>query len=313
MSSTTLKAVRIVCVAFGLAVLALMLFYPFEGDQATSAVGGEMALRRGAIAYNDFIDTRPQLIFWIYGLASMLFGHHEWSIRAFDMIYQIASLFIFYFVLRKILKDETVAFVSVIVYTIVYVGTGYDSTALTETFFFLPGILLLYYTEDIAKDRKAFRSGLYAGLCSGILFWLKFTFIAASGAAIIYLIINRSVKRQDIFRFCLGHLLSLGALIGMYVLFLSVTGALPRFLEAMHWVRGYTIGTYGTPTKALPGSSLFKMYPNGFILEYGLTCLVLLAIGIVNVVRKQAQLASGYSHLCLQVLIGLLAVYYEGK
>jgi hypothetical protein len=40
-----------------------MLAYPFAYDQSVFAVGGEMAVKNGAIEYRDFIDTKPPIIF----------------------------------------------------------------------------------------------------------------------------------------------------------------------------------------------------------------------------------------------------------
>src|SRR5689334_14345546 len=83
----------------GLALLLMMLAYPFGYDQAAFMIGGEMTVKHGAITYRDFLDTKPPLIFIIYGISSVIFGHHEWSIRAFDILFHLLSLYYFYKIL----------------------------------------------------------------------------------------------------------------------------------------------------------------------------------------------------------------------
>ena len=93
----------------GLALLLCMLAYPFGYDQTVFMLGGEMTVKHGAIPYRDFLDTKPPIIFFIYGISSVIFGHHEWSIRAFDILFQIGSLFYFFKLLKRTTGDEKIA------------------------------------------------------------------------------------------------------------------------------------------------------------------------------------------------------------
>src|SRR3979409_2609510 len=130
-SYSTWKWVLIGC---GLALMLMMLAYPFGYDQAAFMVGGEMTVKHGAIPYRDFIDTKPPVIFFIYGISSLIFGHHEWSIRAFDILFQIGSLFYFFRLLKRMTGDEKLALASVFLYALFYVTGGYWMTAQAETF-----------------------------------------------------------------------------------------------------------------------------------------------------------------------------------
>src|SRR5439155_5278907 len=133
-----------IIVFFSLTVILLgLLSFPLGYDQAIFQIGGEMILRHGSIPFRDFLEIKQPLIFYIYSAAIFIFGNHEWSIRAFDILYHLGTLFIFYRLLRKIYSDERVATISVILYALYYIGGGFWYTAQTESFAFLPTLLIV--------------------------------------------------------------------------------------------------------------------------------------------------------------------------
>jgi hypothetical protein len=293
-----------------------MILYPFCYDHAKAAVGGEMAFKKGAVAYSDFIDTRSQMIFWIYGFSTFLFGHHEWALRAFDILYQIASLLIFYIVLRRFLKSEGVAFLSVIIYSLLYVTGGIDNTALVETFAFLPSIMVLYLTERSLEENHALKFGVYSGLFAGILFLLKFTFLIVSISAVLYVAMNPLLTRRNTFRFCMGHVASVVFFALLYFLYIYWSGALPRFLESLAWLRHYSNAGYVpalNPALQPSGYGNHKIFPSGFLLTFGITFTVLLCIAIFLIAQNRKTFPRLYSHLFIQLFLGLLMIYYENK
>src|SRR2546423_15579694 len=58
-------------------LLACILAFPFGPDHSIFAVGGELIYKKNALPYKDFLESKPPLIFYIYGFAMWLFGHHE--------------------------------------------------------------------------------------------------------------------------------------------------------------------------------------------------------------------------------------------
>ena len=80
----------------GILLLSGMLFFPLGHDQAIFEVGGRMIFKKGSIPYRDFLDMKQPLIFYIYGFANWIFGDHEWSIRIFDIIYHLFTLYFFF-------------------------------------------------------------------------------------------------------------------------------------------------------------------------------------------------------------------------
>jgi len=308
------KMIVTIVVSFGVFLfLALMIFYPFCYDHAKFAVGGEMAIKHGAIAYYDFIDTAQQFIFWIYGMSLFIFGHHEWAIRAFDILYHVVALFIFYRVLRRFLRDETVAVATVIIYCLLYVTGGIDNTALVETFAFLPSIMILYYTERGIEENNAVKYGVYSGLWAGILLFLKFTLLTVSVSAIIYLILNRPYKRRNLVRFSLGHIASLLFCALLYVLYLYANGALPKFLEAMQWLRYYSNSSYVYLGELIPAHGYHLLTPTHFLHAFGMTFTIMLSTAIFLVLYNNNSLPRIYMHLVIQLFAGLMMIYYEHR
>ena len=155
----------------GLVLLLMMLAYPFGYDQMAFMIGGEMTIKHGALPYRDFLDTKPPIIFFIYGISSLLFGHHEWSIRIFDVLFHIVTLSYFFSILKRTTGDEKLALGSVILYALFYVTGGYWMTAQAETFALLPSIAAFDLTERIVrKHPKEFILGICCGLLCAILF-----------------------------------------------------------------------------------------------------------------------------------------------
>ena len=290
-----------------------MLAYPFGYDQAAFMVAGEMGIKHGAVTYRDFLDTKPPLIFVIYGLASVIFGHHEWSIRAFDILYHIASLLVLYKVFKRVLADETVAFASVILYVFFYVTSGYWMTAQAETFALLPAVLLFSATESAIRGKSPLKNGLIAGLFAAILFLLKFTFLMVPAASVLYVILAPQAEERDSkSRYILGFILGLVASVGLYATYLLSTGAYDRFMESLKWLIDYSainpLLSYDTII-----NRFFKIFPIGLMVSFGLSSLLIGAIGIYSCRSKLQHSSRAYIHLGLQLGFGLLAVVYERK
>ncbi len=307
------RIIRIFLIASAALLLLSMLAYPFGYDQAAFMVAGEMGIKHGAVTYRDFLDTKPPLIFVIYGLASLIFGHHEWSIRAFDILYHIASLFVLYKVFKRVLADETVAFTSVILYVFFYVTSGYWMTAQAETFALLPALLLFSATESAARGKSPLRNGLIAGVFGAILFLLKFTFLAVPAASVIYVLLApRSEEKSPQSRYILGLGLGLIASLGLYLGYLVSTGAYDRFMESLKWLQDYSainpLLSYDTII-----DRFFKIFPIGLLVSFGLSSLLISAIGIDACRSKLQRSSRAYIHLGLQLGFALLAVMYERK
>src|ERR1043165_38395 len=294
------RTLRIALLSAAGLVLLSLLSYPFVYDPSVFAVGGEL-MRRGAVPFRDFMDTKPPMVFIIYAIAGIIFGHHEWSIRAFDILYHCVVLFYLYRIFRRRLGDEQLAFSSVIIYVFLYVLRGFGWTTQAESFALLPMIVLYDLSEQAASGESAIRNGVFVGLLAGILLLLKPTLIAASGAALVYVVIYRTSKRHfEGLQFAAAMAVGFGLLMGMFALYLQQTGASENFIFWTQWVRGYS-GIHSQPL----GEDFYRSFPVGLLASYGFSTICIAAIGGYLLSKQGKSRKAAYTHLVLQMVFGL--------
>ena len=268
--------------ALSILMLACTIFYPFGYDQATFNVGGEMILKHAAIPYRDFLDTKPPLIFYIYALATLIFGHHEWSIRSLDILYQLGASIYLFAILRRYVSGS-VALLAVCALLLQYVGTGFWHTAQAESFALLPSLVLLDVTSRLKESgrSRAFLLGVIAGLASAALFLLKFTLILGMAGAAIYVLLLHNIGGKTKFKYLIGSAISFFVLLGGYVLFLYFTGSLGRFLESLQWVSNYASidPLFGRRTIS---DQYFTLFPSRLISTTTLTFFLLGCVGLAR-------------------------------
>jgi len=311
------RSVRIFLIASGAMLVVMMLFYPFGYDQAAFSVGGDMVLKNGAVPFRDFLDTKPPFIFYIYSVALFIFGHHDWSIRAFDILFHFAALFYFYKVLVSVLKNEDHALLSCFLYVILYTTSGYWMTAQAETFAIIPSVVIFYHTERFLSGKgKLFGNALAIGLASTTLFFLKSTLMTVPLASLIFLMLRQPDKKN--YTFALASIAATVITSVLYIYYLSSVGALGRFIEIFAWVR-----EYGAINPLLSLDTIRDIYLWNFPINLVLICspAFLLASALCLYMvwkhRRSGVALSAkhyvYIHLGLQVVLGLLAVAYERK
>ncbi len=307
-------------ISTGLALLLMMLAYPFGYDQAAFMVGGEMTVKHGAIPYRDFLDTKPPIIFFIYGISSLIFGHHEWSIRAFDILFQIGSLFYFFKLLKRITGDQKLALSSVFLYVLFYVTSGYWMTAQAETFALLPTLVTFDMTDKIINSDSRgripdFLPGIYTGLACAVLFLLKFTLLSVPLGIILYLLLESKGGKNYPWKYIFGIAIGVLILIGSYFLYLLETNSLPRFIESITWLKQYADVDPLLSIHTII-ERYFKQFPMLAIYPFGPSGILVAAIGIYIYFKNRLQpmeAGSAFLHLFIQFSLALLAVLYERK
>ena len=316
----------------GIAMLLMVLTYPFGYDQAAFMVGGEMTVKHGAIPYRDFIDTKPPAIFFIYGISSLIFGHHEWSIRAFDILFQIVSLFYFFKLIKRMTGDEKLALASAFLYSLFYVTSGYWMTAQAETFALLPALIVFDLTDKVVTGigvrgsgvGKIWKSNFFFGICSGlacaVLFLLKFTLLAVPLGVVIYLLLESKGEKRFRWKYLAGLVIGLIGLIGLYMIYLMMNEAMDRFLESLQWVKQYADADPLFSSHTII-ERYFKQFPMLAIYPFGLSGILIASIGALwyfkdhlgPVSSEERKKDTSLLHLFLQLSLGLLAVLYERK
>jgi hypothetical protein len=322
----------------GFLLLLTMLFFPFGYDQVAFMVGGEMTIKHGAIPYRDFLDTKPPIIFMIYGIASVLFGHHEWSIRIFDIIFQIGTLFYFFTIIKRFTGDEKLALSSVFLYVLFYTTSGYWMTAQAETFALLPALIVFDITERVREKVQSPKSGvrsqdallgIYAGLACAILFLLKFTFLTVPIGAVIYLLLESKKEKSFPWKYIFGSAIGFILLTGLYAIYLIVTGTMDQFMESIVWLRDYAAINPLLSSDTIR-ERYYKMYPIALVVAFSITGLLVASIGILKYFKNRVSgverpstidnrlstsppSTSAFLHFFIQFTLGLAAVLYERK
>jgi hypothetical protein len=292
-----LWVVALACVA--VLMLIATIFYPFGYDQAVFSVGGQLVMK-GAVPYRDFLDTKPPAIFYLYGAAIWLFGRHEWSIHLFDIIYQIASAFYFFRILRRTLNYE-VAVLAVSLTLILYAGSGFWMTAEAESFALLPSLLLIdMTTRAVKKDSSSvFYFGLLAGVAAFALVLLKFTFVFGAIAAMLYVLLRRELSARTKLSYFAGMMFSSAILSFASIYELKQTGALEPFLQSLHWLSDYA-SIVTKPFLEL----ILVVFPLKIVYSASVSIIILGSWGIVSYIRSRR---SDNIH---NPLLGLLALTF---
>ena len=306
------KWVNYLLISIGLLFLISMLTYPMGYDQAVFSAGGEMTIKNGAITYRDYIDTKPPIIFFIYGLSSEIFGHHEYSIHAFDLIFHILTLIYFYKVLNRCFGNNQLSLYSCLLYVLFYVTSDFAMVCQAESFAFLPSLVIFDKTSRISNNNSSALAGFYTGVAACALFLLKFTLLTVSGGALLFVILNKSINSKTAFKFITSHLITYIGLISFYLIFLWYTGSLQWFIDSLKWLQGYgTLHAGNLPN--IKTEVHFKMYPESLLIAFGLTGIITLCVGGIRIIKKHSTSASGFFFLGIQLLFGLMGVFYERK
>ncbi len=301
---------KIALFIWGAVSLVAMLAYPFAYDQVAFFIGGESIIKDGAIPYRDYLDTKPPLIFYLYGLASFIFGHNQWGIRLIDVLWQIGTAILLYRLVLKQVGSESLAYLTAFLYVWQYATTGYWMTAQAESFSILPTLFIVKLVLEI-DDHRAFKFGLLSGAALAAIFLLKFTLVLFFLGAVYYLVRYRF--RSETIPYLLGTLITFSVAVGGYLFHLHYTGALPTFLEGLRWVREYAAITpmFGVDTI---GMEYNKLFPEFLLRTFSITLTGLGIYGLIKIFTPRDSHASPlFTLFVLCLIFALLGVLFERK
>lgn len=294
-----------------------MLVYPFGYDQNVFMVGGEKFVGQGAIPFRDVMDTKPMLIMYIYGWASAIFGHEYYSIRIVDGIYHLAALYVYFRILRRYFATEILAYLSVLLYTLIYVSSGSASTAQAESFVFLPMITIFYIAEQ-AKHRLTKKQRILYPILAGIslfsIFILKLTLIALPLSIFAWKILTSSGSRKRIALLVLSTLAVFTILVALALLWLEHNNAFEFVSEYLQWVAGYGYYSSEYTFNALYWKYYAKLL-SSLSIALPISFFILFAAGLYQTLtaasRQWKQRA--YIPLCVCIICGVCTLWIENK
>lgn len=215
------------------------IFWSFGHDQNVFAAIGSLILQ-GFTPYSELWDIKPPNIFYAYGLAQLIFGGSEVSIRIFDLISTLVSAALVFRLIEHTLRQADERWIrwaaasGAIIWTTTNLSLGLADTAQTESFSqpFLLGAFVLW-----SKPNRTYRSLFIAGILLSIAAFFKLTNIAFLPALILLELLKR--ERQATLRciavMCFGFVL--GAAIQLIILLAQ--GAMTDFFRMMSNVIRY--------------------------------------------------------------------------
>lgn len=310
--------------AISACLLLCMLAYPAGYDQSVFSAGGRMIVEQGALPYRDFLDTKPPIIFYLYATAHALFGDDIVAVRLLDIVLQALALYVLFRVLQRVFIDAKIAIQAVLIYTVLYVSSGYWMTAQSESYAMLPSVLVFwsmfrFETEELTRG-KLVRLGLVIACSITFLFFLKYTLASIAFGVVGYTLLSSKVdvsKRMFL-------LVSFGAgillLFGIVALVFEAVGMYGPALQNIDWVSGY-----GNITPLLDKATIRQQYfldfPSNLLLTVSPLFFILSVIGFYKLHSRSGEV-SVHAHVSTNTLksilywflaTGLLGVLLERK
>jgi hypothetical protein len=176
-------AARLVLAAAGLALVAVGMPYlhlPFAGEHGYFAYEASR-VRAGAVLYRDLWDQNGPGIVLLHLVAELLFGHRMLAIRAFDLVWMLATLGLLYREGRRAF-GPLAASLGVLLAVGTYFTLGHRATAQRDGFSLLPLLGVLALMRITGRGALAAAAG--AGALAALALLLKPPMVlAAAGAA----------------------------------------------------------------------------------------------------------------------------------
>ncbi len=225
----------ITALALGLVLLLPTLAFPLGTDHATFLRGG-MTIFRGGTLYVDFIDVKPPLVFVIYGLGELFFGHSAIGLRLFDLLWQGLTLYLLIRYVRTISADRWTPIVASAVYAILYVTLQWSQTTQVESLMGIPLLIALLYRQR----PTTWTNGLIIGLCFAAMFLLKFTFGIVAVAFSVHALAASARLRDSALLIAQWFIGSILGLVIMLAPFMMQPEFLEGWRQTMDFIKVYS-------------------------------------------------------------------------
>lgn len=213
----------VICTSFLFFVLRFpSLFEPlWYGDEGIYQVIGT-SLNNGKLLYREIFDNKPPLLYWLYSF----FDSDQFAIRLASLIGGLLSIVIFYFLSKKLFKNNNnIHYLTTLIFAILYGLPIFEGNiANAENFMLLP---ILASSFLIVTQKRFF----IAGVLLGIAFLFKIVAIFDFSAFLVFCFIlnfNSIKKYIKLFNIFIGFSLP----IVLVALFFITNNAFVDFIKA---------------------------------------------------------------------------------
>jgi hypothetical protein len=157
--------------------LSLTLWFNLGMDQSIFAYTAWVWKQYHLAPYIGVWNQTFPGIFVIHRLALEFFGDTVFAFRLLDFLVQLSSLFLIFYLARKLSGFSISGFLASIFYGIYYYGLGISGAGQRECFVFW--ILLVCLAMAVAVEKRILLRALLSGILLGFAFLLKPTFALA--------------------------------------------------------------------------------------------------------------------------------------
>lgn len=216
----------------GLGFLFLRLSSLFEpywyGDEGIYLTIGQ-AIRKGVVPYLQIHDNKPPLLYYLAALGQTVFGF-----RLILLLMMAVTIFVFYKLVKLILKDGFHAKIAVVLFIILTsIPLLEGNIANSEIFMLLPTIAGIYFIFKGKTNLNYF----WAGLLLGIAFTLKMPVIIELIFIGIWIIVSK-FKKEKIRNIFENLVMVAGGFwlpISIWMIYFWSKGAISEFFFASLW------------------------------------------------------------------------------
>lgn len=177
------------------------LFEPnWYGDEGIYQTLG-LAMNAGRLLYKGIFDNKPPLLYFLYSLVSS----DEFLIRAVSLIFGILAVITFFYLSKKLFKNEKSTYISTAIFAILFgLPLIEGNIANAENFMLFPNLLaglLVFKSLEIENKSLKYRTLFIAGIVVGISFLFKIVALFDFAAFFGFLFFTNFTKRfSDIFK-----------------------------------------------------------------------------------------------------------------
>ncbi len=233
--------------------------YPFNNwDDANCFFTVGKSMFNGLVVYKDIYEQKGVLLYFIYGLASLISKRSFIGAFFFEVVFASVYVYFLYRIIALFVKDKEVALVlspAVLFLSFAskpfYFGGSAEEFCLP--FLAIPVFFLLEYLKGEREERMSWKKILISGICAGCVFWIKYTILGLFFAWAIFAVVAY-ILRKDYS----GIFISVGIFLGGVVIasfpwiaYFGINGALDDFYTAYIYNNIFLYGSSATAGQVL--------------------------------------------------------------
>ena len=211
------------------------LWWPFSNDQGNLAWVGDV-IRAGGMPYRDAWDVKGPAVHLLFALISTTFGHNEWGLRLFDLIFVGVGAWSLSRIAEHYAGPRSGRW-TVVIYLLWYASLDHHSTAQPDAW---AGVMLCAAVALMvtSEHRPSLLSGLGAGVLIAVCTLIKPTYALFMALPLLEGSLHfKAVARVRVANFLGAAILGFVAPIALCIAWFAARGALGAWMDVhLGWV-----------------------------------------------------------------------------